>query len=96
MALRTCYIFFRKCWEFLWVFFNIFSVPYFGLACDHGNSFLCLGRVRKRRYWIEVRTVFKVKPTTTTINGNMTMGWGSTRGDEDEASPDDDLPCPRM
>ena len=20
----------------------IFSVPYFGLACDHGNSFLCL------------------------------------------------------
>ena len=19
-----------------------FSVPYFGLACDHGNSFLCL------------------------------------------------------
>ena len=20
----------------------LFSVPYFGLACDHGNSFLCL------------------------------------------------------
>ena len=30
---------------------------YFGLACDHGNSFLCL-EVRKKRYWIEVRTVF--------------------------------------
>ena len=23
-------------------FIIIFSVPYFGLACDHGNSFLCL------------------------------------------------------
>ena len=36
----------RKCWDFLWVFFSLslfyFSVPYFGLACDHGNSFLCL------------------------------------------------------
>ena len=24
------------------VFIFHFSVPYFGLACDHGNSFLCL------------------------------------------------------
>ena len=23
-------------------FYRYFSVPYFGLACDHGNSFLCL------------------------------------------------------
>ena len=23
-------------------FIVLFSVPYFGLACDHGNSFLCL------------------------------------------------------
>ena len=23
-------------------FFFFFLVPYFGLACDHGNSFLCL------------------------------------------------------
>ena len=23
-------------------FFRYFSVPCFGLACDHGNSFLCL------------------------------------------------------
>ena len=23
-------------------FFFFFPVPYFGLACDHGNSFLCL------------------------------------------------------
>ena len=22
--------------------YRYFSVPYFGLACDHGNSFLCL------------------------------------------------------
>ena len=30
--------------DFLWVFFILFyfPVPYFGLACDHGNSFLCL------------------------------------------------------
>ena len=29
------FFFSRKCWDFL-------CVPYFGLACDHGNSFLCL------------------------------------------------------
>ena len=28
--------------SFLFYFFRYFSVPYFGLACDHGNSFLCL------------------------------------------------------
>ena len=27
---------------FFFFFFFFFSVPYFGLACDHGNSFLCL------------------------------------------------------
>ena len=42
LFLGTCYIFFRKCWDFLWVFLFYFSVPYFGLAYDHGNSFLCL------------------------------------------------------
>ena len=26
----------------LFLFLPYFSVPYFGLACDHGNSFLCL------------------------------------------------------
>ena len=26
----------------LFILFYNFSVPYFGLACDHGNSFLCL------------------------------------------------------
>ena len=45
--------FFRKCWTFSGSFFVLFyfSVPYFGLACDHGNSFLCLEeyQVRKRR-----------------------------------------------
>ena len=24
------------------LFYFYFSVPYFGLACDHGHSFLCL------------------------------------------------------
>ena len=24
------------------IFILFFSVPYFGLVCDHGNSFLCL------------------------------------------------------
>ena len=28
--------------SFYFLFFRYFSVPYFGLACDHGNSFLCL------------------------------------------------------
>ena len=27
--------------SFLFYFLFFFSVPYFGLACDHGNSFLC-------------------------------------------------------
>ena len=34
--------FFRKCWGFSGSFFILFSVPYFGLACDHGNSFFAL------------------------------------------------------
>ena len=43
LFLGTCCIFFRKRWDFLGVFILFyFSVPYFGLACDHGNSFLCL------------------------------------------------------
>ena len=42
--------------------FLFFSVPYFGLACDHRNSFLCLEeyQVRKRMYWIEIRTVLNL------------------------------------
>ena len=40
--LKTCYIFFRECLDFLWVFYLIFSVTYFRLAWDHGNSFFCL------------------------------------------------------
>ena len=49
---RTCY-FLGTCIIFLsqvlglslglFLFYRYFSVPYFGLACDHGNSFLCLG-----------------------------------------------------
>ena len=26
----------------LFYFYRYFSVPFFGVACDHGNSFLCL------------------------------------------------------
>ena len=43
LFLGTCYIFFRKCRDFFWVFlFFLYLIFYFGLACDHGNSFLCL------------------------------------------------------
>ena len=61
----------RKCWDFLCLFFIFyFSVPYFGLACDHGNSFLCLGMKGKKEKVLdralEVRTVINVKTITTT------------------------------
>ena len=49
LLLGTCIIFFSQVLDFLWVFFIYFSVPYFGFACDHGNSFLCLEELRKRR-----------------------------------------------
>ena len=44
LFLGTCYIFFSaSVWTFSGTFFSsFFSVPYYGLACDHGNSFLCL------------------------------------------------------
>ena len=44
LFLGTCIICFSQVLDFLWVFFILFyfSVPYFGLACDHGNSVLCL------------------------------------------------------
>ena len=44
LFLGTCYIsFFASVWTFSGSFyFILFSVPYIGLACDHGNSFLCL------------------------------------------------------
>ena len=44
LFLGTCTICFSQVLDFLWVFFILFyfSVPYFGLACDYGNSFLCL------------------------------------------------------
>ena len=28
--------------SFFFFFYRYFSGPYFGLACDHGNSFFCL------------------------------------------------------
>ena len=43
--LGTCIIFFSQVLGLslgLFYFYRYFSVPYFGLACDHGNSFLCL------------------------------------------------------
>ena len=43
LFLGTYNIYFRKSWDFLWVFLLFFfAVSYFGLACDQGNSFLCL------------------------------------------------------
>ena len=45
LFLGTCIIYVsQQVLDFLWVFFILFyfSLPYFGLACDHGNSFLCL------------------------------------------------------
>ena len=38
----TYNIYFRKCWDFLFLFLFCFSVSYFGLACDQGNSFIFL------------------------------------------------------
>ena len=48
-------------------FFRYFSVPYFGLACDHGNSFLCLEEEEREGYRIEVRMVFNVKTTASIL-----------------------------
>ena len=56
------HIFLSSVGTFSGSFLFYFSVPYFGLACDHGNSFLCLEEEREG-YWIEVRTVFNVKTT---------------------------------
>ena len=44
LFLGTCIIFFSQVLGLslgLFILFY-FSVPYFGLACGHGNSFLCL------------------------------------------------------
>ena len=63
LFLGTCIIFFSQVLGLSLglFFFFFFSVPYFGLACDHGNSFLCLEEEEREGYWIEVRTVFNVK-----------------------------------
>ena len=45
LFLGTCIIFLSQVLGLslgLFELFRYFSVPYFGLACDHGNSFLCL------------------------------------------------------
>ena len=47
LFLGTCIIFLSQALGlslglFIFYFFRYFFVPYFGLACDHGNSFLCL------------------------------------------------------
>ena len=79
LLLGTCIICFSQVLDFLWVFFILFyfPVPYFGLACDHGNSFLCLEDKEREGYWIEVRTVFNVKTTTTTTT--TTTGTGKIK-----------------
>ena len=50
----------------LFYFYRIFLYLILGLACDHGNSFLCLEEEEREGYWIAVRTVLNVKTTTTT------------------------------
>ena len=41
LSLGTCIAFFSQVLGLsLGLFYFYFSVPYFGLACDHGNSFL--------------------------------------------------------
>ena len=66
LFLGTCIIFFS---QVLGVslglfYFILFFCTLIGLACDHGNSFLCLEEKKdKVLYWIEVRTVFNVKTT---------------------------------
>ena len=63
----------------LFDFIFTFSVPYFGLACDHGNtSFLYLEELRKRRYWIEVRAVFNVKTTAQKVRVCFDTMYGTT------------------
>ena len=45
LILGTCIIFLSQVLGLslgLFLFYRSFSVSYFGLACDHGNSFLCL------------------------------------------------------
>ena len=42
LFLGTCIIFFSQVFGLSLGLFFYFSVPYFGLACDHRNSFLCL------------------------------------------------------
>ena len=45
LFLETCIIFFSQVLGLSsgsFYFYRYFSVPYFGLACDHGNSFLRL------------------------------------------------------
>ena len=51
LFLGTCYILsiFLQVLGLLWVFFLFFSVPYFGLVCDHGNSFFFVLKSKKEK-----------------------------------------------
>ena len=42
VLLNLYHIFLASVMTFSGSFLFYFSAPYFGLACDHGNSFLCL------------------------------------------------------
>ena len=45
LFLGTCIVLFSEVLGLslgLFLFYRYFYAPYFGLACDHGNSFLCL------------------------------------------------------
>ena len=73
LFLGTCIICFSQLLDFLWVFFILFyfCVPYFGLACDHGNLFFAL-KSKKEKDWVEVRTVFNT--TTITLGQQYNVG----------------------
>ena len=79
LFLGTCIIFLSQVLGLsLGLFYFIVIFLYFivGLACDHGNSFLCLEEKEREGYWIEVRTLFNAKTATTTTTGGCSEGLG--------------------
>ena len=53
LFLGTCIIFLSQVLGLslgLFYFFRYFSVPYFRLTCDYGNSFLCLEEEERKGY----------------------------------------------
>ena len=75
-------------------FETIGSTSFLGFSCSNllivttEIHFVALkSTIRKRRYWIEVRTIFNVKPTTSTTNpdfGIIRLSFSILSGDEPE------------